>query len=199
MNIQGKLTGDVVGVLTKTNKTFDGRETFVDIDCPVSREEGLELFGEVFEKVAFGSMVMATNDDGETTPTHYQDNPKPGSKVVFEKHTYRVVGHDIVGQPEFRGIKTIQGEERVMAKLRLPVETDSPAVELLRQKAGRSPVTVEFTPTQAQLAFSAKRGESAVERINNAAEAEEAEPDDDVEVAAHTPDGNGWDGDGATA
>jgi len=155
MKITGKLAADIVGFSIKRNKAHDGSEAAVDIEVSVSEDDAKGKFGDDFHTLAFGTMrvVEAEGDDDVDAISFMQDTIKPGSRVVFEGHKIKLDGQTITEQPELLSIKTVDGEARIIARLRLPVKTDNTAaINSLVQSVGET-VKCEFNPQQGELGF----------------------------------------------
>ncbi len=160
MKIKGKLNADIVGFAIKRNKSHDGSEAAVDIDVGVTEEDAKEKFGADFHVLAFGTMrvMEAEGDDDVDAIAFMQDTIKPGSRVVFESHKIKLDGETITEQPELLSIKTVDGEARVIARLRIPVKTDkTAAINSLVQSVGKT-VKVEFNPQQGELELRSPKG-----------------------------------------
>ena len=160
MRVEGKLNCDLRQVIVKQNQSSDGQEAFLDLDAGVTKDEAEKKFGEDFASLAFSTMrVLEAQDDDETDAIAFLvDSIKPGSRVVFELHTIDIDGEEITAQPELRGIKTVDGEARVIAQLRIPVDVSKKA--LLNQLVGNvgKTVKVSFTPAQGSLDFAEAKG-----------------------------------------
>lgn len=170
MKISGKHNADIVGFSIKRNKSHDGREAAVDLEISIKQEEALSKFGEDFEKLAFATMRVIKADIGDTDDVDsiafLVDNVKPGHRVVFERHRIALEEEVFEEQPEFLTIRTIDGEPRVIAKLRVPIDVGrTTLITSLAQKVGQT-VKIEFEPKQAVLEFKKKNG-----KANDAAEA----------------------------
>ena len=179
MKIEGKLSADIKQVIVKQNQSNDGREAFIDLDAGVTKDEAEKKFGEDFATMAFSTMrVMEADPDAEDDVdaiAFLVDSIKPGSRVVFELHTIDIDGEEVVAQPELRGVKTVDGEARVIAQLRVPVDVSKKA--LLNQLVGNVGKTVKigFIPVQGSLGFEAAKGNGnmrVVKGVNRPAEVE---------------------------
>lgn len=149
MRIQAKCSADIVGFSIKRNQTHDGKEGFVDIEVGVDRQDASDQFGHDFDALAFATMMMVNDNEGAGEKIVFlQDTIKPGSRVMFDRHIIEIDGHEIRDIPVLTGIKTIDGAERVIAKIRIPVEvTKKGLVSALTQSVGKV-VTAEFNPEQ---------------------------------------------------
>jgi len=153
MKIILKTAADIVGFQIKRNKTHDGREASVDLDIGVKREDASK-FGEEFEALAFATMRVMENDkDGGNSFSFLVDSIKPGHRVVYEQHRIKIAGQNISEQPELLGIRTVDGEARVVVRVRIPIGVDKAAlISELATKVGQT-IKVEFEPQQAGFEF----------------------------------------------
>jgi hypothetical protein len=160
MRIKTKTSADVVGLNIKRNQKHDGKEAHLDIEVGV-KQENAKKFGADFGDLAFSSMRERT-EESETKIVHLQDNIKPGSRVVYERHEILIDDNKLNEQPELLSIRTVDGEARVIAKYRVPVATTQKG--LLTKLMGKvgGVVTVEFNPEQ-QLMDLKQKPEKAVQ------------------------------------
>lgn len=156
MKISGKLSGDLVSLHIKANDSNDGKEANVDFDCLVDKKKSIELFGEDFEQLAFGSMQTitaegASDEESSETIRHLQDTIRAGKKITFGEHKVIIAGKTIKAKPSLRTISTRQGSEAVIAKLRIPIPVKE--LELLGKLLGKvnDVVELEFNPSQATI------------------------------------------------
>ena len=175
MKITGKFGADIVGIHIKRNKSHDGREAFVDIEIDVRQEDAEEKFGPNFALLAFGTMhdVRTGEDEEEGTDkiAFLQDSITPGRRVVFEKHKIEIDGEQIVAQPGLLKIQTVDGEARVVNKIRIPVDAQKKAlISKLMENVG-GVVKVSFSPQQASFDFQQAAGTKSNETVEQAAAA----------------------------
>lgn len=158
MKCKGKFNADVVNFHVKTNKANDGREASVDIEIGLKQEEAKKKFGDDFESLAFSTMRVMEGEDGGDTFRFLVDSVKPGSAVVFERHRVAVDDEEIECQPELLSIKPVEGEAKVVAKIRLSVDVGKKA--LLNKLCGSvgQVVKIAFNPQQGTLNFQGANG-----------------------------------------
>jgi len=149
MKIQTRCSADVAAFTIKRNQAHDGKEGFVDLEIGVEQKNATKSFGADFEALAFAMMQeVASGEDGAPKVVFLQDTIKPGRRVVFERHVINLDGEQISEQPELLKIKTVDGDAKVIANIRIPVETArKKLVANLTQKVGEI-VDVEFNPEQ---------------------------------------------------
>jgi hypothetical protein len=148
MRIEAKTSADVVGLTIKRNQKHDGQEAYVDIEIGVKYDEAEKTFGEDFQILAFSSMrQVPVGEEGTEKIIHLQDLIKPGERVVFEKHVIEINGTKLKEQPKLLHIKTVDGDAKAIAKLRIPIDVDSTLVAELTQQVG-DVVEVQFNPEQ---------------------------------------------------
>jgi hypothetical protein len=160
VRIQGKISADVDQVRTKRNKSHDGKTTTVDIDVSVKRDDAATKFGEDFEALAFATMrtrMVGEGDDAEERITFLQDDIKPGSVIVLERHQIKIDGDLVEVQPQLLGVTTVDGEARVIVHLRIPVDSDRASQMGISDKVNKT-IPVEFEPKQSELPLRKKRG-----------------------------------------
>ncbi len=155
MNIETKTSADVVALTIKSNTQNDGKEAYVDVEIGVDQPEATAKFGEEFEGLAFSSMRL--HDTGEETKViHLQDTIKPGKRVVLEKHVIDFNGTVVKALPQLLSIRTIDGADRVVAKVRVPLDVGTKLVTELTELVGKM-VDMEFSPQQQVLDLDAAR------------------------------------------
>ncbi len=152
--ITGKTKGDFRKLTFIANKKSDGSYGQADFEIGLSKEEVTALFSEELAELAFSSMVrtVVKHDDGDSTDiVHYQDHIKPGSKIVFENHVMKISGMKVDGQPELLEFAPVQGAERVIARVRIEIPSDSNLASSLPSKTN-SVLALQFNPSQMDLA-----------------------------------------------
>ena len=159
MEIRGKVTGEITDFHVKWNKSNDGTEATVDVEFPVAEEHAEELLGEDFKTMAFSTMRVVEADVGDEddvdTVGHLVDSIKPGRRVVFQQHIVKLEGQEIRTQPKMLRVGMVDGERKVMVKLRLPIDTSKASlVSWLVGNVGKA-VKAEFNPQQATFEFRA--------------------------------------------
>jgi hypothetical protein len=156
MKLKLKTPADIVGFTIRRNKSHDGREAAVDLEIGVKQDDASK-WGEDFKALAFATMrVMEHEKDGGNSVAFLVDSIKPGHRVVFERHTVNIAGQKINEQPELLSIRTVDGEARVVARIRLPVAAEKAAlISELVTKVSQT-VRVEFEPQQGQFEFTHK-------------------------------------------
>ncbi|MCK5642883.1 MAG: hypothetical protein KAJ19_18885 [Gammaproteobacteria bacterium] len=150
MKIKGKFAAKVAKLLTKSNKANDGSTAEADFEVSVKRDDGGEMFGDDFDALAFSSRIV--NDvDGVESIGYLQDSVTPGKRVLFEDHAVNIGGESIIAKPQMLKVVPVDGEDRAVVTLRLPIETKNTALltELLL-KVGQD-VALEFDPAQLDL------------------------------------------------
>lgn len=162
MKIEGKLTGEVKGVIITRNITRDGQMANVDFVVRVTRDQCAEQFGELFtDSVAFSGMVERTDDDGNIEYVHL-NTPKMTSKMVVEMHDIKLWGRKLTGvQPDVTP-KPVQGEPKVDVVIRIPVdigEHDAFDLSVVRATKQGNKVKAEFNPKQGGLALAPRQTE----------------------------------------
>lgn len=170
MKLKFKTPADLVAFAIKRNKAHDGREATVDLDIGVKQEDAGK-WGDDFESLAFATMrVMEDEKDGGNSVAFLVDSIKPGHRVVFERHTVNIAGQKINEQPELLSIRTVDGEARVVARVRLPISVDKQILlNELVSKVGQT-IKVEFEPAQGQFEFANKANDKTREAVAHAVE-----------------------------
>jgi hypothetical protein len=170
MKLKLKTPADIVGFNIKRNKSHDGREAVVDLEIGVKQDDASK-WGEEFKALAFATMrVMENEKDGGNSVAFLVDSIKPGHRVVFERHTVNIAGQKINEQPEMMSIRTVDGEARVVARIRLPIAVEKAAlIGELVTKVGQT-VRVEFEPEQVQFEFKHKSDDKTREAVARAVE-----------------------------
>jgi len=124
MEISGQMIAYVKHVLIKCNDGNDGTEADVDLEIWVRKEDAEKNWGEKFLTLAFAGMVEDEDDDGKTKPRHLQESIKPKKQqFVCAMHRIGIEGEVFEAQPRLVGLRTVDGEARVVAKVRIPVDT----------------------------------------------------------------------------
>lgn len=164
MNWKGTFNADVVGFRIKRNAAHDGKEAELDIEIGVKEDDAEKKFGEDFAKLAFATkrVIEADPADPESTDAigYLVDKIKPGRRYVLEQHLIQIGEHDITCQPELLSIEPVDGEARVVAKVRIPVDVSKKSViNSLVQMVGGEVVKVKFDPRQQGFEFG-QRGNS---------------------------------------
>lgn len=139
----------------KANKSHDGREAWVDLEIGVKQEEAEKKFGEAFAILAFSTMrVQEAQGEDETDGIVFlQDAIKPGRVMVAELHNVDIEGNQCTVQPELLRIRTVKGEARVVAMIRVPIDVSKASlINAMTKQVGKS-VRVEFDPAQGVLSF----------------------------------------------
>lgn len=175
MDLSGKWNGDVTGFAIKANKSHDGREAFVDVEISVKQDEAEKKLGADFAALAFSTLrVIEADPDDEESHDGFAflvDSVKPGRRVVCQLHRVVIGDEEVTVQPELRGIRTIDGEARVVAQIRIPVDVSKKA--LLNSLTGQVGQTlkIEFEPAQGKLFSEEQASRPRVVRNEAAAEA----------------------------
>ena len=154
MEFSGKWTAYVTGFQIKANASHDGQEAHVDLEIGIKQEEAENKLGKDFATMAFSTMrVMEAQGDEDTDAIAFLvDSVKPGHRVVFPLHAIDIDGQEITAQPELRGIKTVDGEARVIAQLRIPVDVSKKAMlNKIIGQVGGSPIKIDLSPVQGKL------------------------------------------------
>lgn len=153
MDITGKMAADVRQIVIKSNEANDGREANIDLAVSVKQDEAAKKWGEEFATLAFSSLRPreGTGDEGDGL-AFLQDKIKPAKKrFVCGMHRIDIDGETIDAQPELTAIDTVDGEARVIAHLRIPIDVGRKRlVSALSEKVG-STVKIDFAVQQGKL------------------------------------------------
>jgi len=160
MKWKGTFSADVIGFRIKRNGAHDGKDAELDLEIGVKEDGAESKFGEDFVALAFATkrVIKAYPSDKEAVDAigFLADKIRPGHRVVFERHNVEVDGHDIIGQPELLSIETVDGEARVIARVRLQVDVSKKsAVNALVQLVGET-VTTKWNPQQGTFDFESR-------------------------------------------
>jgi hypothetical protein len=158
MEISGKMSADIKQVLIKCNKANDGREADVDLEISVRQEDAEKHWGEKFATLAFAGMVEDEDDDGKTEPKHLQETIRP-KKQQFVCGVHRIGIEDEVleAQPQLVGLRTVDGEARVVAKVRIPIDTGrDKLITTIGKKVGFT-VKIDFAVQQLGLKLATQK------------------------------------------
>ena len=160
MQITGKMTAFVKQVLTKANKTHDGTTTDVDLEIAVKADDAAKKWGTKFATAAFSNFVEAEDEDGVKESQWLQDKIKPARKrFICEKHQV-ALGDDVLEtQPRIVDFTPVDGEPKVIVKVRIPIETTRAQLVGKLTKAVATELKVEFNV--AQLAIEFRKGAKA--------------------------------------
>lgn len=149
MIIRAKVSGDLADLHIKRNRKHDGKEATIDLEIGIRQQEAAN-WGVDFNDLAFSSMCERTQD-GVTTLVHLQDTIKPNTQVVYERHVILIDGQKVKEQPKLLSMKTVEGEAKVIATVRVPVSvTQKKLLASLMDKVN-SMVSLEFEPEQEQV------------------------------------------------
>jgi len=165
MQIKGKFSADVTAFSVRRNNTHDGKEGFATFDIGVDKDEAIKKLGQDFHDLAFATMrVIEAEGENDTDRIGFlQDTIKPGKSVVFPRHKIELDGHNIDEQPEMLGIKTVDGAQRVIATVRVPIDTGKKQlVSHLVHNVGNS-LKIEFEPQQGVLPLAPRKGKDSAE------------------------------------
>lgn len=159
MNISGKMAAEVKKITIKANESNDGREAELDIAVSVKQEEATKKWGEEFSTLAFSSMRPmdgASEDEGNEL-AFLQSKIKPSKKrFVCTVHRIGIDDEVIESQPKLLEIETVDGEARVIAHLRIPVDVGrKKLLSSLSEKVGSS-VKIDFAVQQVGFDFKKK-------------------------------------------
>jgi hypothetical protein len=146
---KGRMVADLVNLEVKSNKNNDGREASVDLDISIKQDAAKESFGDDFATLAFATMqtVDGPNDTGDSI-VFLVDSIKPGQRVVFEKHRIELEEQVFDAQPRMLAIRTVKGEARVVARVRIPIDVGrDKLLSVLAGKVGTT-VKINFDPQQ---------------------------------------------------
>lgn len=156
MKITGKFSADVVGKHVKRNGAHDGKEATFDAEISLNRDDAREKFGEQFETLAFSTLHVHEDEDGENSHAFLVDSIKPGRNAVFERHKIKIGKFTVEDQPTVLSIKPINGTDRVMVKIRIAYDTNKTELSsVIEEAVGGSVVKLEFSPAQGEFAFQA--------------------------------------------
>jgi hypothetical protein len=163
MEISGKMNAEVKKITITANDSKDGREAELDIAVSVKQEEATKKWGEEFSTLAFSSMrpIEGVGEEEGNELAFLQSKIKPSKKrFVCSIHRIGIDDEIIESQPELLEIETIDGEARVIAHLRIPVDVGrKKLLSGLSEKVGSS-VKIDFAVQQTGFAFKAKTVEA---------------------------------------
>ena len=171
MKLKGKFNAEIDQLLTKRNKSNDGRTTFVDLEVAVDHDDAEKKWGADFATLAFATMrtVEAEGEDDEETVAFLVDRVKPNQRFAFELHRISLEDETIDVQPKLIDIRTVDGSSRVVAKIRLQIDVGrDKLISALTGKVGQT-IKLEFDPKQGAL-FDLRSGKATPTGAHVAAE-----------------------------
>lgn len=156
MEITGKMSAEVQQIVIKSNESNDGRSATIDVEVSVKQDEATKKWGEEFSALAFGSMrvVQSDGDDAGDEMAFLQARIKPAKKR-FVCGVHRIgIDEDVVdAQPELLDIETVDGEARVLAHVRIPIDVaKKKLLSSLTDKVGKT-VKIDFAVQQPGFRF----------------------------------------------
>lgn len=159
MKLKGTFSVDIRRFEIKSDSSNTGKEALVDIEIGLKQEEAEKKIGEDFVALAFSTMRVQENDEGEDGYHHLVDSIKPGRNCILEQHRITIDDQpEFVAQPELLRIKPVDGEPKVTALIRIPIDVSKAAViNALTKLVGES-VKVKLNAAQGELAFSGGNG-----------------------------------------
>lgn len=169
MEINGKITATPVKKVTKANQANDGSRATVDFEVPTSKKNAAKRFGADFQEIAFSTMKAAADKaDGSI---HLADSIKPGKHCRLGSHSITMEGETFTTTPRMTRIDTVDGDESVIAVLRIEIDTskeDLMAAIDRRIRDGEA-IPIECKPAQMKLGFAPDAGEKAMDGTKGAA------------------------------
>ncbi len=157
MKITGTVAADIRKLEIKSDNTNTGKEALVELDVGLTEQQARDKIGEDFVALAFSTMRVRENDEGEQGFHHLVDSITPGKNCVMEVHRIKFGEREISKQPEVTKIKPVDKEAKVVARIRVPIDTASTELlSELMQQVGQT-VDVVFNPAQGELDFQAAR------------------------------------------
>lgn len=153
MQFRGTFSADIKRLEIKSDSSNTGKEANVDIEIGFKQEEAAKKIGEDFVALAFSTMRVVENDEGEDGHHHLVDSIKPGKYCVLEQH--RITIDDLgefTAQPKLLSIIPVDGEPKVNARIRIPVDTSKSQLAAVMKLVGQA-VKVKFSPAQGELEF----------------------------------------------
>lgn len=190
MKVKGTMNADVVGFSIKRNQAHTGKEANVDLEIGFKREEAERRIGEDFVALAFSTMrvVEGEDDEGDSVKS-LVDRIKPGKNCSLERHRIVIITDpeketetEIEMQPELISIVPVEGEEKVLARFRIPIDVSKASVINALTKLVGDTVKVRWNPQQGTLDFD-KAGASRNGNGHEEDDGEEAGDSVDSEVA----------------
>lgn len=162
MDINGKMTADVVDVHRKSNLANDSTEATVDLVVGCTAEQLVQRFGETFAAWALAGMMVSAPQEGDAQAgevIHYLDKrKKPGRYMVCSHHDIDLASDGksaparlLATQPEVRFADPVDGERKALVGIRLHFPVDRSDLRDLLWVA--KTVVVDFAPKQATMTF----------------------------------------------
>jgi hypothetical protein len=165
MKIEGKMAAEITQKNTKANDSKDGRECELSIAVSVKQEEAVKKWGEEFSALAFSSMrpIEGIGEDEGNALAFLQDKIKPSRKrFIYPIHRIGIDDEVIEAQPELVDIETVDGEARVIAHIKIPVDVGrTKLLTYLEGKVGCT-VKIDFAVQQTGFEFKKKPAEAKV-------------------------------------
>ncbi len=155
MQIKGTLTGEVKNKSVVANESQDGKTLLTEIRFGMNEKQMAKALGEDFARDAFASLhdVVTGDKKGEATERLFTWGVlKPTKKMVFQQHRVTFTGDvfketQIELQPKLLGVKTIEGAEKVIVRIRLAIPTDRRKLsQNIEDACGSSPIKIKFEP-----------------------------------------------------
>ena len=155
MQIKGTLTGEVKNKHVVANEAQDGKTLLTEIRFGLTEKQAAKALGDAFAEDAFGSLrnVVTGSKNGEATERLFTWGVlKPTKKMVFENHRVTFTGDvfretQIELQPKLLGVKTIEGTEKIIVRIRLAIPTDRRKLsQNIEDACGSAPIKIKFEP-----------------------------------------------------
>ncbi|KKL61821.1 hypothetical protein LCGC14_2191450 [marine sediment metagenome] len=120
MKIQSKIRGDMIGCNLKHNPDNGARFALVKISVGVNRDRCRSIFGEVLERVAFGSLVETGGN--EKTPAAVSFGYKTITPdIQCEYHEIQILGHTQSMQPVIKAVRPVKDKAEVVVDIEFPI------------------------------------------------------------------------------
>jgi len=154
VKIKGTMNADVVGFSIKRNQAHDGREAFAYLEIRLDLETAEKKIGEDFVALGFSTMrvVEGDGDEGDSV-RHLVDRIKPGRHTILERHRIHIDDTEIEAQPELLAVIPVNGEAKVDARIRIPIDVSKASVINFLTKMVGETLKVKFNPQQGTLDF----------------------------------------------
>ena len=161
MELKGKMSAKIVHFDNKSDKKNDGKTAKVWLEIGVDRADGEKMFGEGFDTFAFSTLHEVKGKPGEASHTKFMlDKMKPASWMKMSKHIIEIEGERFEAKPTMLPVETIQGTDRVIVCIRIPVEADrADLVAMLNNKMGQT-VSTKWNNKQGKLGLTVVKEKS---------------------------------------
>lgn len=158
MKFKGTFSADIRRLEIKSDNTNSGKEANVDVEIGFKQDEAAKKIGDDFVALAFSTMRVQANDEGEDGFHHLVDSIKPGKHCILEQHRIVIDGQaEFSTQPKLLSVVPVDGEPKVTARIRIPIDTSKGVLAEVMKLVGQS-VKVKFNPAQGELGFERGNG-----------------------------------------